>query len=125
MCLKNLCFTIASGLELYLGYKCLALILLNSWSQDIKNTSNNRGFAFVDYYNHACAEYSRQKMMNPKFKLGDNAPTVSWADPKNAESSAASQVLFRCCFVVLFSFSFFININSFKSKFEDHLWQFM
>ena len=31
--------------------------------------------------------------MNPKFKLGDNAPTVSWADPKNADSSAASQVL--------------------------------
>ncbi|XP_022957931.1 heterogeneous nuclear ribonucleoprotein Q-like [Cucurbita moschata] len=60
--------------------------------KDMKNTSNNRGFAFIDYYNHACAEYSRQKMMNPKFKLDDNAPTVSWADPKNADSSAASQV---------------------------------
>ncbi|KAH7541756.1 hypothetical protein FEM48_Zijuj02G0001500 [Ziziphus jujuba var. spinosa] len=59
--------------------------------KDMKNTNNNRGFAFIDYYNHACAEYSRQKMMNPKFKLADNAPTVSWADPKNAESSAASQ----------------------------------
>lgn len=32
-------------------------------------------------------------MMNPKFKLADNVPNVSWADPKNAESSAASQVL--------------------------------
>ncbi|KAG2670729.1 hypothetical protein I3760_14G101700 [Carya illinoinensis] len=60
--------------------------------KDMKNTSNNRGFAFVDYHNHACAEYSRQKMTSPKFKLGDNAPTVSWADPKNADSSAASQV---------------------------------
>ncbi|KAG2674416.1 hypothetical protein I3843_13G118800 [Carya illinoinensis] len=60
--------------------------------KDVKNTSNNRGFAFVDYYNHACAEYSRQKMIIPQFKLGDNAPTVSWADPKNADSSAASQV---------------------------------
>lgn len=59
----------------------------------MKNTNNNRGFAFIDYYNHACAEYSRQKMMSPTFKLGENAPTVSWADPKNAESSAASQVL--------------------------------
>jgi RNA recognition motif-containing protein len=100
--LKNLCFTTATGLEIYLGYKCLALILLYSWSQDIKNTSNNRGFAFVDYYNHACAEYSRQKMMNAKFKLGDNAPTVSWADPKNADSSAASQVLFSCSFFFFF-----------------------
>ncbi|XP_008228678.1 PREDICTED: heterogeneous nuclear ribonucleoprotein R-like [Prunus mume] len=60
--------------------------------KDMKNTSNNRGFAFVDYYNHACADYSRQKMVDPKFKLDNNAPTVSWADPKNAESSAASQV---------------------------------
>ncbi|KAJ7981174.1 Heterogeneous nuclear ribonucleoprotein like [Quillaja saponaria] len=60
--------------------------------KDMKNTNNNRGFAFIDYYNHACAEYSRQKMMNPKFKLGDNAPTVSWADPKNADSSSSSQV---------------------------------
>lgn len=46
-------------------------------------------------------------MMIPKFKLGDNAPTVSWADPKNAESSAASQVLYSAihlsfiCFCVL------------------------
>ncbi|XP_021279000.1 heterogeneous nuclear ribonucleoprotein R-like [Herrania umbratica] len=60
--------------------------------KDMKNSSNNRGFAFVEYYNNACAEYSRQKMMNPEFRLGDNAPTVSWADPKNADSSAASQV---------------------------------
>ncbi|KAL6196179.1 hypothetical protein ACLB2K_031794 [Fragaria x ananassa] len=60
--------------------------------KDMKNTSNNRGFAFIDYYNHACADYSRQKMMDSKFKLDTNSPTVSWADPKNAESSAASQV---------------------------------
>lgn len=60
--------------------------------KDLKNTSNNRGFAFIDYHNHACAEYSRQKMMNPKFKLDKNAPTVSWADPKNSDSSASSQV---------------------------------
>ncbi|XP_050370978.1 heterogeneous nuclear ribonucleoprotein Q-like [Argentina anserina] len=60
--------------------------------KDVKNTSNNRGFAFIDYHNHACADYSRQKMMDSKFKLDTNAPTVSWADPKNAESSAASQV---------------------------------
>lgn len=61
----------------------------------MKNTSNNRGFAFIDYYNHACADYARQKMMDPKFKLDNNAPTVSWADPKNAESSAASQVVIK------------------------------
>lgn len=61
----------------------------------MKNSNNNRGFAFIEYHNHKCAEYSRQKMTNPKFKLGSNAPTVSWADPRNADSSGASQVLFN------------------------------
>ncbi|XP_027907561.1 uncharacterized protein LOC114166882 [Vigna unguiculata] len=63
----------------------------------MKNTNNNRGFAFIDYYNNACAEYSKLKMMSPAFKLGENAPTVSWADPKNADSSAASQASERRC----------------------------
>lgn len=60
--------------------------------QDPQNSGRNRGFAFIEYYNNACAEYSRQKMSNSDFKLDDNAPTVSWADPKNAET-ASSQVL--------------------------------
>jgi hypothetical protein len=34
-------------------------------------------------------------MMNPAFKLGENAPTVSWADSKNSDSSTSSQVLTR------------------------------
>ncbi|KAJ4971704.1 hypothetical protein NE237_004803 [Protea cynaroides] len=59
--------------------------------KDPQNSSRNRGFAFIEYYNHACAEYSRQKMSTPKFKLDNNVPTVSWADPKTAES-ASSQV---------------------------------
>lgn len=61
--------------------------------QDPVNSGRNRGFAFIEYYNHACAEYSRQEMSNSDFKLDDNAPTVSWADPKNAEASATAQVL--------------------------------
>lgn len=60
--------------------------------KDPQNSSRNRGFGFIEYYNHACAEYARQKMSNPKFRLDKNAPTVSWADPKNADSSASSQV---------------------------------
>lgn len=61
--------------------------------QDPQNSGRNRGFAFIEYYNNACAEYSRQKMSNSDFKLDDNAPTVSWADPKNAETAASAQVL--------------------------------
>ncbi|XP_039066280.1 heterogeneous nuclear ribonucleoprotein Q-like isoform X2 [Hibiscus syriacus] len=61
--------------------------------KDMKNLSNNnRGFAFVEYYNNACAEYSRQKMMNQEFRLGYNTPIVSWADPKTTDSAAAAQV---------------------------------
>ncbi|KAL9275943.1 Heterogeneous nuclear ribonucleoprotein Q-like protein [Drosera capensis] len=60
--------------------------------KDPQNSSRNRGFAFIEYYNRACAEYSKQLMSTSDFKLGDNAPTVSWADPKTADNSAASQV---------------------------------
>ncbi|KAJ0985529.1 hypothetical protein J5N97_003885 [Dioscorea zingiberensis] len=62
--------------------------------KDPQNSSRNRGYAFIEYYNHACAEYSRKKMSTPKFKLDSNAPTVSWADPKSGDSSSSSQVKF-------------------------------
>uniref|UniRef100_A0A7N0T4C9 RRM domain-containing protein n=1 Tax=Kalanchoe fedtschenkoi TaxID=63787 RepID=A0A7N0T4C9_KALFE len=63
--------------------------------KDPQNPTRNRGFAFVEYYNNACADYSRKKMSNGNFKLEGNTPTVTWADPKNApnsSSSAAGQV---------------------------------
>ncbi|CAL1398718.1 unnamed protein product [Linum trigynum] len=62
--------------------------------KDPQNPSRNRGFAFILYFNNACADYSRQKMLSPDFKLDGNTPTVSWADPKGNpdQSAAASQV---------------------------------
>uniref|UniRef100_A0A5B6ZER4 RRM domain-containing protein n=1 Tax=Davidia involucrata TaxID=16924 RepID=A0A5B6ZER4_DAVIN len=61
--------------------------------KDPQNPSRNRGFAFIEYYNNACADYSRQKMSNANFKLDGNTPTVSWADPKSTpDHSAAAQV---------------------------------
>ncbi|GAB2267882.1 Heteroproteinous nuclear ribonucleoprotein Q [Dionaea muscipula] len=62
--------------------------------QDALNPGRNRGFAFIEYYNNACADYARQKMSNGSFKLDGNVPTVTWADPKTApdNSAAASQV---------------------------------
>jgi heterogeneous nuclear ribonucleoprotein R len=48
------------------------------------------------YYNNACADYSRQKMLNANFKLDGHTPTVSWADPKGMlpdhSPAAAGQV---------------------------------
>lgn len=62
--------------------------------KDPQNQSRNRGFAFVLYYNNACADYSRQKMSSVGFKLDGITPTVTWADPKTSpdQSAAASQV---------------------------------
>nr|GMD43556.1 heterogeneous nuclear ribonucleoprotein R [Ipomoea batatas] len=33
-------------------------------------------------------------MSNPNFKLDDSSPTVSWADPRNSDSSTSSQVAY-------------------------------
>ncbi|KAL3832813.1 hypothetical protein ACJIZ3_007549 [Penstemon smallii] len=62
--------------------------------KDPQIPSRNRGFAFVEYYNNACADYSRQKMSAASFKLDGNTPTVTWADPKITpdHSTAAAQV---------------------------------
>lgn len=65
------------------------------WFQDPQNPTRNRGFAFVEYYNNACADYSRKKMTVGSFKLDGNTPTVTWAEPKstpNSSSAAAAQV---------------------------------
>ena len=64
-----------------------------SW-QDALNPGRNRGFAFIEYYNNACADYARQQMSSGSFRLEGNTPTVTWADPKSApDSAAASQVI--------------------------------
>lgn len=49
----------------------------------------------MEYYNNACADYSRQKMSNANFNLDGNTPTVTWADPKITpdNSSATAQVI--------------------------------
>jgi len=63
--------------------------------KDPQTPTRNRGFAFILYYNNACADYSRQKMLNANFKLDGHTPTVSWADPKGTppdHSAASSQV---------------------------------
>ncbi|KAJ0968642.1 hypothetical protein J5N97_025559 [Dioscorea zingiberensis] len=66
--------------------------------KDLQNPNRNRGFIFVEYYNHACAEYARQKMSSANFKIDGSTPTVSWAEPKNAaDASAAAQV--KCVYV--------------------------
>ncbi|KAL3622318.1 nuclear ribonucleoprotein Q [Castilleja foliolosa] len=68
--------------------------------KDPQNPSLNRGFAFVEYYNNACAEYSRQKMTAASFKLDGKTPTITWADPKiTADHSAAAAAQVKALYV--------------------------
>ncbi|KAG6487615.1 hypothetical protein ZIOFF_056205 [Zingiber officinale] len=60
--------------------------------KDPHNASRNRGYAFIEYYNHACAEYSKKEMSSAKFKLDSNVPTINWAEPRSGDSSTSSQV---------------------------------
>jgi heterogeneous nuclear ribonucleoprotein R len=62
--------------------------------QDQHDPSRNRGFLFVEYYNHACADYAKQKLLSPNFKVDGSQLTVSWAEPKvsSDSSSVAAQV---------------------------------
>ena len=66
---------------------------MSHFLQDPKTPGRNRGFAFVEYYNHACAEHARREMSKPSFRLGSNTPTISWADPRSGpDTNAMSQV---------------------------------
>jgi len=62
--------------------------------KDQHGPNRNRGFLFVEYYNHACADYARQKLSSRDFKVDGSLLTVSWAEPKGSTdpSSAAAQV---------------------------------
>ena len=61
--------------------------------QDPHNSDRNRGFAFVEYYNHACAENAKRLLSLPGFKLGTNIPTINWAEcPTGLDNPGSSQV---------------------------------
>ncbi|KAH7681944.1 RNA recognition motif domain-containing protein [Dioscorea alata] len=43
----------------------------------------NKGFAFVEYRNHDCAKYSKEKMSDPRFKLDRNDDDPSSSQVKS------------------------------------------
>eukprot|EP00850_Spirogloea_muscicola_P020578 SM000220S07057 [mRNA] locus=s220:136633:139696:+ [translate_table: standard] len=66
--------------------------------QDPNQPDRNRGFAFLEYHNHACAEQSRRNMTKPTFRLDGYTPTVSWAEGK-AEPDAAAMAQVKVVYV--------------------------
>jgi heterogeneous nuclear ribonucleoprotein R len=90
----KVCFLMVSLLLYFLNKGCRFFYRDFFFFQDQHDPSRNRGFLFVEYYNHACADYARQKLSSPSFKVDGSQLTVSWAEPKGSTdpSSAASQV---------------------------------
>lgn len=50
-----------------------------------KDGNSNRGFGFVEFYNHACAEAARKKLSRHEYRMQDRAINVTWAEPKRNE----------------------------------------
>lgn len=98
------CLPLPNKFQPFSTYTSYLFYLLNHFpSQDPQNIGRNRGYAFIEYYNHACAEYSKQKMSDPSFKLDDNAPTVNWAESRNGGGggdSSATQVMIEAATVI-------------------------
>jgi hypothetical protein len=70
----------------------------------------------VEYYNHACADYSLKKLSKPDFKLDTNSPTISWADPRGTtEPGTKSQVVW--CISIFFFFVIIIIKIGFRDYF--------
>lgn len=71
------------------GYQHLELI------KDPKDTTRNRGFAFVEYYNKGCAEKAMKNMTHSKFQLDDKLITVKWATSQRSSSDEVKSVYVR------------------------------
>eukprot|EP00252_Welwitschia_mirabilis_P003252 TRINITY_DN13342_c0_g3_i1.p1 TRINITY_DN13342_c0_g3~~TRINITY_DN13342_c0_g3_i1.p1 ORF type:complete len:497 (+),score=157.68 TRINITY_DN13342_c0_g3_i1:312-1802(+) len=71
------------------GFQRLELI------KDPKDSSRNRGFAFVEYYNKGCAEKAMKNMTQSKFKLDDKLITVKWASAQRTSSEEVKSVYVR------------------------------
>eukprot|EP00899_Mesostigma_viride_P021779 jgi/Mesvir1/29602/Mv21458-RA.1 len=60
--------------------------------------TKNRGFAFVEFYNHSCAEAARKVYTKSTFKLDGNIPTVNFAEPR-AEPDPQAQAQVKIVYV--------------------------
>lgn len=71
------------------GFQHLELI------KDPKDSTRNRGFAFVEYYNKGCAEKAMKNMTHSKFKLDDKVITVKWATSQRSSSEEVKSIYVR------------------------------
>ncbi|KAL4448889.1 hypothetical protein ABPG77_007606 [Micractinium sp. CCAP 211/92] len=56
-----------------------------SRSRDPAHPEHNRGFAFLEFYNSACAAAAKHALSQPDFKIGDRVPTIDYAEPSQKD----------------------------------------
>ncbi|KAG1660347.1 hypothetical protein FOA52_014400 [Chlamydomonas sp. UWO 241] len=68
----------------------VGVITINLMTDRVGEGLQNRGFGFIEFYNHAAAELARRKLSHQGFRLDpghDLTLSVSWAEPKRNESA--------------------------------------
>ncbi|EIE23761.1 RNA-binding domain-containing protein [Coccomyxa subellipsoidea C-169] len=53
---------------------------------------NNRGFAFIEFYNHACAQLAKNALSAPTYTMHGRSLNVAYAEPKGADQVPTQQV---------------------------------
>lgn len=54
-----------------------------------EHPEQGRGFAFLEYYNAACAALAKAALSSPGFRIGDKPLSVDFAEPSAREAAAA------------------------------------
>ncbi|KAK9905524.1 hypothetical protein WJX75_001554 [Coccomyxa subellipsoidea] len=52
----------------------------------------NRGFSFIEFYNHACAQLAKNVLSAPTYTMGGRTLNVAYAEPKGADQVPTQQV---------------------------------
>ncbi|XP_075263669.1 uncharacterized protein LOC142355353 [Convolutriloba macropyga] len=81
-------------------------------------TDANRGFAFVEFYNHAAAEAGRRALAPPGFTLNGRSLSVAWAEPKKEDPSLIATAEIKSIYVTKLPPS--ANSENLKNLFSCH-----
>lgn len=52
----------------------------------------NRGFCFLEFYNHACAQAAKAALSPPQFQLGNKPLTITFAEPRRADTDQSQDI---------------------------------
>jgi len=67
------------------GLEKVELLMSKDWP------GQNRGFCFLEFYNHACAQAAKAALSPPNFQLGNKPLTITFAEPRRADTANDDQ----------------------------------